>query len=129
MNKQQALKMAFSNDVITQIPDTMNSIVLDFVRGDKHEKYESDDLVEKSHVLTKDESIEVYVPSDFIIMFIKAVSLTWDDFDDVTIFIDDKDYLTFTFSETLANYPEDYKNLAKHRKRQKHVTIPKSSVQ
>ena len=129
MNKQQALKLAFSGNVVGLFPETINSIVIDFKRGDNHEKYESDDLVDKSHVLADDNTVDVYVPSDFIIMFIKAVSLTWDNFDDVIIIIDNNDIFNFKFSEILADYPDEYKNLAKHRKRRKPVTIPKSHVQ
>jgi len=124
MNKQQALKLALSSGVIARLPETTEGIEIDFVRVGKHEEYYAEELMPTWQVLGADKNVEVYIKSDFITIFIKALSLTWDDFENVTISTDKDEFM---FSEVLADYPSDYKNLAKHRNRRKHVTVPKSN--
>ena len=124
MNKQQALKLAFSSPVAAQLPETTESIAIDFVKDKIHHEFYAEELMDTWQVLREDESVSVYIPSDFITIFMKALFLGPDDFDDVEITLDNDSFL---FSGILTEYPSI--NLAKKRgKRRNRVTIPKKQV-
>jgi hypothetical protein len=118
MNKQQALKMVMKHN-FTSILNEQESVeqsnfMITFYNKGVVDEYIGEFLMDTWQVLKDDPNVNVYVPTDIIAMFLRAVSMTWDEFDKFEIQTDND---TFTF--TIDGFTRNGYNTARRNKRPK----------